>query len=315
LGQRDERRRDGSQGDESPGDESEGDESQGDDSGRAFDPQNLLAAAQRRLARAGIDQPRREARLLLAHATGAASPWLAGDAPGGGALARFEAALARREAREPLALITGRQGFWTLDLSVSADTLIPRADSETLIESLLEHRPDRAPPLRLLDLGTGTGCLLLAALSEYPQGWGLGIDRSEAACRLAAGNARDNGLAARSAFCCSDWDAALGAGGAFDVVLSNPPYIAAGEIDALMPEVARFEPRSALDGGDDGLDAYRLLAARLPGLLRRGGLALLELGRGQQEAVRAAGEAAGLDWLGARHDLSGIPRAAAFGLA
>jgi release factor glutamine methyltransferase len=221
----------------------------------------------------------------------------------------YDALLERRAGREPVALILGRQGFWTLDLEVSAATLIPRADTETLIEAAIGARPDRGVVRRVLDLGTGTGCLLLAALAEFRDAWGLGIDVAYEAAALAARNARRNGLDGRAAFAVADW--ATPVAGTFDLVLSNPPYIRAGEIDALMPEVARHEPRRALDGGADGLDAYRMLLDAVPACLAPGGLAVLELGAGQANAVGALAEAAGYR-PAFRADLGGTPRAVLF---
>lgn len=217
--------------------------------------------------------------------------------------AGFEVLLARRARREPIALILGRQGFWSLNFEVSADTLIPRADSETVVEAALAGR---AAPGRVLDLGTGTGCLLLSVLSERPGAFGIGVDRSAAAAALAARNARALGLGGRAAMLCGDWGAALAGG--FDVVLSNPPYIAGHEIADLMPEVAAFEPKSALDGGADGLDAYRVLLAQLHRLLAPGGLAVFELGIGQAGPVGALATAAGFR-TGLRKDLGGVERA------
>ena len=260
------------------------------------------------LRAAGVADPAREARLLLAHALDRDAAALldrgARVDPGG-----FEALVARRVRREPLALITGSIGFWTLDLEVSPATLIPRADSETLIEAALEALPDRARVRRILDLGTGTGCLLLAALSEYPHAWGIGVDRSTAAVALAARNARRNALASRAVLVCADWAAAFAGTAGFDLVLSNPPYIAAADIAELMPEVSRHEPRSALDGGADGLDAYRAILAALPALLGSGGLAVLELGRGQGDAVGLMAAEHGLAVRAVRTDLGGMKRA------
>lgn len=271
----------------------------------------LLGDAERQLREAGIDQPRREARLLLAHALGLEPAGLlslgAQDMVEAGP---FAVLVRRRAERVPLAYLTGRQGFWTLDLLVSADTLIPRADSETLIEALLQAQPDRSPPYRMLDLGTGTGCLLLAALSEYPAAWGLGIDLSPGAAALAASNAVACGLDRRSAMLCGDWDASLpDSDPGFDVVLSNPPYIRCHDIATLMPEVAAHEPARALDGGPDGLDAYRALMPVLERRLAPGGLALLEAGIGQADAIAGLGAAQGLVSGGTRRDLGGVERA------
>jgi len=222
---------------------------------------------------------------------------------------RFRAGLAARLAAVPMAWILGRQGFWTLDLAVSPATLIPRPDSEAVVEAALEAFPDPSTPLRVLDLGTGTGCLLLAVLAERPAGFGIGVDVAPEAAALAAANAGRNGLAGRAAFLAGDWAAALG--GRFDLILSNPPYIESAVIPTLMPEVARHEPARALDGGTDGLDAYRRIVAALPALLAPGGAAVLELGAGQRKAVEALARAVGLAPSGCRMDLGGIERALA----
>ncbi len=264
---------------------------------------SLAAAA---LAASGIAEPRREARLLLCHAAGLSAAGLLRDmaaelpAPG------FEAMAARRAAREPLAFITGSQPFWSFSVAVSPDTLIPRADSETLIELAKRLCPARSVR-RVLDLGTGTGCLLFAALLEFPDAWGVGVDRSPAAAWLARYNAAALGLRDRAALLCADWAAPLA--GTFDLVLCNPPYVQTGDLAGLMPEVADYEPASALDGGADGLAAYRAVLAALPGLLARGGVAILELGAGQAEAVAALAAAAGMRPGEPQLDLSGIKRA------
>lgn len=272
----------------------------------------FLCQAGQVLRAAAIDQPRMEARWLLGHAMGATAEALLRDpraAVPADAAARFTAMLARRARREPMAYITGTAGFWGLNFAVSPATLIPRADSETLVEAALEHAPGAR---RILDLGTGTGCLLLAVLSELPAATGIGIDINPAAASLARCNARALGLPAQ--FLAGDWAAALDA--RFDLVLGNPPYIVAAAIPALMPEVALHEPAAALDGGADGLDAYRAIMSQLPRLLVPGGIAVLELGQGQAPAVAALaqglaqGLARGLEWVGVRDDLGGVPRAA-----
>lgn len=273
----------------------------------------FLCQAGQVLRAAGIDQPRLEARLLLSRALGCTEEALLRDARApvaSDAAAAFGTMLKRRLGREPLALILGRAGFWTLDLEVSAATLVPRPDSETIVEAALAAFPDRARVRRVLDLGTGTGALLLAVLAECPGAFGVGIDLAPAAAALAARNAAANGLADRAAFLCGRWAESLA--GRFDLVLSNPPYIPGGEIDRLMPEVARHEPRLALDGGVDGLDAYRVILRALPGLLAEGGRAVLEIGQGQRRDVEALARAAGLRPLGARADLGGIDRALIF---
>lgn len=253
-----------------------------------------------------------EARLLLAEAMGvdqsallreprAAVPPVAAE--------RFGGMLRRRLRHEPMAYILGHQGFWTLDLEVSPDTLIPRADSESIVEAALEAFPE--PGEGVLDLGTGTGCLLLAVLSEWPGAFGVGVDLSPGAAALARRNAARNGLGARAAFLAGDWATALS--GRFDLVLSNPPYIETAAIPLLMPEVAGNEPGRALDGGGDGLDCYRRILAALPALLKAQGCAVLELGQGQREAVSGLAEAFGLVVRGCRNDLGGLERALILG--
>lgn len=270
----------------------------------------FLCQAGQVLRAAAIENPRHEARLLLAHAIGTTQEALLREpraTVAEAAAARFRAAIAARLKATPVAHILGQQGFWTLDLAVSPATLIPRADSESLVEAALEAFPDSEAPLRVLDLGTGTGCLLLAVLAERPRAFGVGVELVPAAAALAAANAVRNGLQDRAAFLAGDWAGALA--GRFDLVLSNPPYIESDAIPGLMPEVARHEPASALDGGPDGLDAYRRLAALLPGLLAPGGVAVLELGFGQRQAVEGLARAAGLTPAGCRQDLGGVERA------
>lgn len=259
-----------------------------------------------RLAAAGIAQPRREARLLLAHALGLTAEALLADLAAPLDPAAYAVLVNRRARREPFAFITGSQEFWGLSLAVSPATLIPRADTETLVEAAIGLLAPADRPWRVLDLGTGTGALLLAILSERPAASGVGVDVSPEAARLAARNARALGLADRAAFLAGDWAAALT--GRFDLVVSNPPYIERAAISGLMPEVAAHEPARALDGGEDGLDAYRRIVADLARLLAPGGAAVLELGMGQERAVRALAGGAGFS-AEARADLAGVPRA------
>jgi len=255
------------------------------------------------LEAAGVDNPKLDARLLLGHATGLSREAVLREPLRAVDPAPYRILLARRAAREPLALIVGQQEFWSLNFAVSPATLIPRADSETLIEAALDSLPERRAVRRILDLGTGTGCLLLAALTEFPMAWGLGVDCSPAATALAAGNAAAFGLGGRAAFLCGYWSCALS--GRFDLVLCNPPYISSSEVAGLMPEVALYEPIRALDGGADGIDAYRDILAALPGLLAPGGIAVLELGIDQADMVAAlAGQPVTF-----RTDFSGVRRA------
>lgn len=243
----------------------------------------LLAAATQRLKAAGIDGPRRDAVLLLAFSSGIAADRLrlepAAEIPEVAAQA-FAALVARRADREPVSHLTGRREFWSLPFRVSRDVLDPRADSETLIEAVLEKVVDRSSPLRIVDFGTGSGCLLLALLHELPDATGLGIDLSPAALAVASGNAADLGLAGRVRFQAGDWG--VGLEGQFDILVSNPPYIETAAIAGLEPEVARHEPMLALDGGTDGLAAYRRLVPDLARLAAPGAIAALEIGQARR---------------------------------
>jgi release factor glutamine methyltransferase len=252
-----------------------------------------------------------EARLLAAHALGTTPAGLLRNRAAPVDPAPLEPLLRRRIAHEPLALIVGHREFWSLDFAVSPATLIPRPESETLIEAALAAFSHRPSPRMILDLGTGTGCLLLAALSEFPAAFGVGIDRSAAAAALAAHNSATLRLADRAAFICGDWAGALAA--RFDLVLCNPPYIPTSEIPLLMPEVARYEPRAALDGGSDGFAAFRRLIPMLPDLMAPTGIAVLEFGPGQLDTIAGLGRMAGMT-VAARHDLAGNPRALVLGL-
>jgi release factor glutamine methyltransferase len=267
----------------------------------------LLCRAGQVLRTAGLEGPRQEARLLLAHVMACREEDLLRDpratVPAEAALT-FGTLVRRRAGREPMAYLLGTAGFWTLTLETNPATLIPRADSEAVVEAALENP---AAIRRVLDLGTGTGALLLAVLAARPDAVGIGVDLAPEAAALAARNAAANGLAGRAHFVCGDWARAIG--GRFDLVLSNPPYIESAAVPRLMPDVAGFEPALALDGGADGLDAYRHLVGILPGLLLPGGRAVLELGQGQRPAVEALARNAGLEPVSAHRDLGGIDRA------
>ena len=256
----------------------------------------------------GIEDARREARLLLEHCAG--PPAGDGQALPAGAIAELEALIERRRNREPVSQILGQWEFWSLPFYVTAATLTPRPDTETLVQAALDLLPDRGATLRLLDLGTGSGCLLLALLHELPAARGLGIDRSPEALAIAERNASALGLAERAQFALGDW--AGGLSGSFDLIVSNPPYIPRDEIPSLMPEVSRHEPRIALDGGVDGLDCYRQLAPQIAARLAPGGLALLEVGQAQAEDAAAILAAAGLEPAGVRADLGGRKRCVIF---
>jgi release factor glutamine methyltransferase len=257
-----------------------------------------IAAAAARLPG---DSPRLDAELLGAHLIGAdRGELLLRRLDEDIDAAAYEALVARRVAGEPVAYIVGHREFWSLDFRVTPDVLIPRPDSETLVEAALAAA---GPRPRVLDLGTGSGCLLLAVLHERPEGWGVGIDRSPAAAAVAKGNAERLGLAGRAAFIVGDWTAALH--GRFDLVLANPPYIGTGE--PLDREVADFEPASALFAGAEGLDDYRRIIPTLHEILTPGGSAHLEIGQAQSDVVMAMGAAAGFV-PELRRDLAGRPR-------
>ena len=252
------------------------------------------------------DNPRREARLLLAHAAGLSQNELLRDPARRIGTAVFHAHIARRVAREPLALIVGRREFWSLEFQVSPATLIPRPDSEAVVEAALAAFSFRSPPRRILDLGTGTGCLLLALLTEFPDAFGIGLDLQLAAAALARDNAQRLGLADRSAFVVADWTNPIV--GRFDLIVSNPPYIRRDDIARLMPEVGQYEPRSALCGGADGYEAYRAIVPRLERHLELHGAAVLELGEGQAIYVSQVARDVGLE-VSLRCDLAQIARA------
>jgi release factor glutamine methyltransferase len=223
--------------------------------------------------------------------------------------ARLEDFVTRREHREPVSLILGRKGFWTLMLNVTPGVLTPRPETETVLDVVLPaFPPERA--FNVLDLGVGSGAILLAILAERPKAKGLGIDVSEDALAVARDNAAQLGLEARTALLRSDWTAGLG-DAAFDLVVSNPPYIPTDEIETLEPEVRNHDPRLALDGGCDGLDAYRELAPEILRVLRPGGMFAVEIGPGQGDAVRGLFEAAGGEGLAVHNDLALHPRVVA----
>ena len=278
-------------------------------------PGQSVEAARRHLAREfrrrGLDAPELDARILVGHALGLDHAALA--AQSGRALAAEEAhALAgfaaRRLAREPVARILGRKEFWGLPFKLNTETLLPRPETETVVEAALAAVGDRhRAPLRVADLGTGSGALLLALLSELPHARGIGSDISPAALACARDNAAALGLADRAAFVACDYGAAFN--GPVDLLVANPPYVARGDIATLQAEVREFDPARALDGGPDGLDEYRAIAPQARRLLAPTGVFVVELGFGQLAAVRAIFAGAGLAPLAERHDLSGVVRA------
>jgi release factor glutamine methyltransferase len=278
---------------------------------------DLLSEGMKALQAAGIEAPAREARLLLGLAAQVPPAVMIGFPERGvatEAAESYRALVARRVAREPLSHLLGVREFWSRPFRVTRDVLDPRPDSECLIEAALAEIGDSGRALSLLDFGVGSGCLLLTLLAELPAARGWGVDLSKAALVVAQANAEALGLAARVTWRQGSWDAALLAEdpASFDVIVSNPPYIATADITRLEPEVARHEPHLALDGGQDGLDAYRQLAPVLARRLAPGGLAALEIGLGQGESVRALMAAAGLRPLGSASDLGGRERCLLF---
>jgi release factor glutamine methyltransferase len=261
-----------------------------------------LEGATKRLADAGIENPRTESRLLLAHALGVSGAETLNANPTPEQAAIFAALVERRAAHEPFAYISGHREFWSLDFEVGPGVLVPRPDTETLIEQALRLYPDCTAPLRIADLGIGSGAILVAALTEFPGATGVGFESSPDAFAYASRNAARH-AGTRAEIRTADWNSAAGP---FDLVFSNPPYIPAGDIESLDPDVARFEPHGALDGGPDGLDAYRGLAVLLPRILKPGGHALLEIGIGQAPAMETLFP--GLELVRIAPDLSGVPR-------
>ncbi|MBR9766034.1 MAG: peptide chain release factor N(5)-glutamine methyltransferase [Rhodobacteraceae bacterium] len=269
------------------------------------DTRRALAEAGRRLAEAGVPDPGRDARRLLAHVLGIATKRLSVEMPAdlGAAAIAFEAAIVRRAAREPLSHITGSRLFWGRRFIVTPDVLDPRPETEALVAHALE-----APFDRLLDLGTGSGCLLLSLLAERPMARGLGVDLSPAALEVAGRNRAALGLGERADLTVSDWFGKVT--GRFDLIVSNPPYITAAEMAELSPEVLR-EPALALSPGGDGLDSYRVIAAGAGAHLLPGGRLAVEIGWRQGPAVAEIFRAAGLEQVAIHPDMDGRDRVVA----
>jgi release factor glutamine methyltransferase len=262
---------------------------------------------------ADIDSPEADARLLIGHAMHLDRAQLIAQSDRileAREAAAIKGLCERRLKREPIARIFGRKEFWNLTLVLDPSVLVPRPETETVVEAALDFVVRgglRNEKLRLLDIGTGSGALLLALLSELPNAAGIGTDLRSAALQVAQSNAERNGLAARCSFVACD--IVTGIAGPFDLIVSNPPYIARGEIAALAAEVRDYDPTLALDGGLDGLHAYRAIAAQTGPLLAPGGRLIVELGAGQQPAVHALFTKAGLTVRAVTPDLAGIPRA------
>lgn len=266
--------------------------------------------ARRRLEVAGIDGPVIDARLLLEAAAGASRTDILTDPHrklSDEQLLTLESYLARREAREPVSHILGRKGFWTIELKVTPDVLTPRPDTETVVGAVLKALPEDQNA-DILDLGVGSGAILLAILTERPLAYGVGVDISAAALEVARENAALLKLDDRAAFLHAEWTQDQ-PDDAFDIVVCNPPYIPTGDIAGLEPEVAQSEPHLALDGGADGLEAYRALAPQILRVLKPGALFALEIGHDQGKAVQALMEKAGADQVTVQGDLGGRDRA------
>ena len=278
----------------------------------------VLAPAQSRLRGGGIDSAALDARLLLGLALGRDDAVLPHETLTAWTSARdvvFADLVNRRLAGEPVSRIRGWREFWSLRFSLSPETLDPRPDSETLVAAALSWADGRCDDaLRILDLGSGSGALLLACLSDLQKASGVGVDINSGAVRTSRNNAESLGLAGRASFMAGDFaDPDLG-GDNFDMILCNPPYIPRAQIGGLAPEVSIFDPAAALDGGEDGLASWRRLMPRIAGGLAAGGRAFVEIGDGQQRDVTSLAREAGLHPAGDAADLSGIVRCLVFSL-
>lgn len=248
------------------------------------------------ILRSVSDTPMLDARLLMKHA--------------GSDDQKLHDALTRRLSHEPVSKIIGHRGFWKSDFITSADVLDPRPDSETIIEAVLKTYPDTSQPHHILDIGVGSGCLLFSLLDEYPLARGTGIDKEQSALNIAYQNReKRHAELKRIDFNTSDWGVSLGT---FDIIISNPPYIPTTDLAGLSPDVRKYDPISALDGGSDGLDAYRALARSIKTVLAPNGHLFLEIGIGRGQQVRALFEKAGLRFIRSDKDLAGIDRVLIF---
>jgi release factor glutamine methyltransferase len=268
-----------------------------------------LRDLRRTLGEAGFETAALDARLLLLAALGISPTDLitCPDTPlSPGQVETLASYSVRRLAHEPVARIVGEREFWGLPFRLSPETLVPRPDTETVVETALSLIPDREAPLRIVDFGTGSGCILVALLHELPRATGLGVDLSFGALVTARTNASDNRVGGRCHFALSRWGDAVS--GSFDLIVSNPPYIASGVIPTLDQEVREHDPQLALDGGADGLEPYRVLLGEAERLLAPEGLLAVEIGYDQAESLKSLAAAHGLEILRVAHDLSGNPR-------
>lgn len=271
--------------------------------------QLALIEAKKSLKESGCESAFLDAELLLAHCLGKSREFVIGRPEymlSENEMEAYRSVITRRKNREPVAKIIGRKEFWGREFLVNGKTLDPRPDSESLIEAILETFPDKNSELNIIDFGTGTGCLLITALSEYQNSQGIGVDIDRDTLDIAKENAQKLGLAKRSKFILNDW--AEGVTGKFDLIISNPPYIKNSDIEKLAPEVSVHEPYAALAGGDDGLDCYRLLAPSMKNLLKKHGHLIFEFGMGQEEAVKTIIEQYGLKFVSFKKDMAGVIR-------
>ncbi len=282
----------------------------GDAAGKGPTLASACRAIREALTQGGIPGAALDARVLVCAATGTSLETLVAypDTPvDDDAAERLRDMTSARLARCPVSRVLGEREFWSRTFSVTPDVLDPRADSEILVAAALEHLSSYPVPApSILDIGTGSGCLIVTLLCETSGASGVALDRAEEALAVARDNARRHGVASRCGFVCGDWTASLR--GPFDCIVSNPPYIKSQAIEGLEPEVREFDPRLALDGGSDGLDAYRRIAADARRLLRPGGDLGFEIGQGQHDDVAEILQRSGLEKVSFRKDLSGIVR-------
>ena len=280
-----------------------------------IEARHILQTLSAVLQQAGIDNATSDARCILGLVLGRDDPvlpheiiprWTTGHQH------YLEALRQRRQTGEPISRMRGWREFWSMRFDVSPATLDPRPDSETVIAAATRWARDHQPAARILDLGTGTGCLLLACLAELPQATGVGIDINTEAVTLAAANADRHGIGGRARFCQGDFATDLTGHGQFDLILSNPPYIPSADIELLDADVRQFDPLAALDGGPDGLDCWRSLCPQIATLLADGGAAFVEIGAGQGKAVSMLGAASKLRVVDSFADLSGHERCLQF---
>ena len=278
----------------------------------AYTVRSVLYSGAIELQRAHIGTASLDARILLQHVLRINREDLLADDARKLDLeqyAAYQQLIEQRLKRKPVSQLIGKREFFGREFLVTENTLDPRADSETLIEAVLARYPDRKKRLRIADLGTGTGCLLLTLLAEYNDASGVGIDASELALQVAHSNAETLGLKDRVSFLQSYWCEKIeDFGEKFDIVIANPPYIATGDIESLELEVSRYEPRLALDGGVDGMDCYREIFPQLTHILKPEGCAVFEIGMGQENDVVEIAGRSSLQVIGMKQDLSGITR-------